>query len=70
MLDSPALPGSVKSLATFELDEETHPLLDLDNAGVLYQRGIRPTHVVIRNRPRTHPGTAATPGCSGKGCAH
>jgi hypothetical protein len=53
MLNLPALPGSVKSLATFELDEETHPLLDLDDAGVLYQRGIRPTHVVIRNRPRT-----------------
>ncbi len=53
MLDFPALPGSVKSLGTFELDEETHPLLDLDDAGVLALRGIRPTHVVIRNRPRT-----------------
>jgi RES domain len=53
MLNFPALPGSVRSLGTFEFDEETHLLLDLDDAGVLSQRGIRPTHVVIRNRPRT-----------------
>jgi RES domain len=53
MLQFPALPGSVKALATFRFDEEAHPLLDLDDARVLSQRGIRPTHVVIRNRPRT-----------------
>jgi hypothetical protein len=53
MLNFPALPGSVKVLGTYEFDEETYPLLDLDDAGVLSQRGIRPTHVVIRNRPQT-----------------
>jgi RES domain len=53
MFQFPALPGSVKALATFQFDEEAHPLLDLDDAGVLSQLGIRPTHVVIRNRPRT-----------------
>jgi hypothetical protein len=59
MLDFPALAGSVRSLGTFEFDEETHPLLDLDDSGVLSQRGIRPTHVVIRNRPRTQQIAAA-----------
>jgi len=53
MLTFPQIPGSVRSLGTFELDEETHPLLDLDDATELAQRGIRPSHVVIRNRPRT-----------------
>jgi hypothetical protein len=52
MLNLPALPGSQKTLATFEFDEEAHPLLDLDDARVLSQRAIRPTHVVVRNRPR------------------
>ncbi len=54
MFRFPQIPGSVKSLGTFELNEETHPILDLDDAGELAQRGIRPTHVVVRNRPRTH----------------
>ena len=53
MLETPVLPGSVRSLGTYHLDEETHPLLDLDDAGVLLARGLRPTDVVIRNRPRT-----------------
>ncbi len=53
MLTFPQIPGSVRSLGTFELDEEAHPLLDLDDATELAQRGIRPTHVVVRNRPRT-----------------
>jgi hypothetical protein len=53
MLMFPALPGSVKVLTTYEFDEEKYPLLDLDDAGVLFQRGIRPSQVVIRNRPRT-----------------
>lgn len=53
MLTFPALPGSVRCLGSFEFDEEAHPLLDLDDAGVLLERGIRPTHVVIRNRLRT-----------------
>ncbi|MEJ7766053.1 MAG: RES family NAD+ phosphorylase [Acidimicrobiales bacterium] len=53
MLSFPQIPGSVKSLGTFELDEETHSLLDLDDASELVRRGLRPTHVVVRNRPRT-----------------
>ena len=53
MLSLPALPGSVRSLGTYEFTEETYPLLDLDDAAVLLQRRIRPTQVVIRNRPRT-----------------
>lgn len=53
MLRFPQIAGSVKSLGTFELDEEAHPLLELDDASELARRGIRPTHVVIRNRPRT-----------------
>jgi len=53
MLKFPQIAHSVRSLGTFELDEGSHPLLDLDDAGELAQRGIRPTHVVVRNRPRT-----------------
>lgn len=59
MLQLPALPGSIKALGTFQFDEEAHPLLDLDDAGVLLQRGIRPSHVVVRNRPRTQQMAAA-----------
>lgn len=59
MLRFPALPGSMKALGIFNFDEDEHPLLDLDDAGVLSQRGIRPTHVVIRNRPRTQQIAAA-----------
>jgi hypothetical protein len=53
MLEFPALPGSERRLGVYRLDEEAHPLLDLDDSQVLVDRSIRPTHVVIRNRPRT-----------------
>jgi hypothetical protein len=53
MLTVPTLPGSQRQLGTYRLDEETNPLLDLDDPQVLAHRSIRPTHVVIRNRPRT-----------------
>jgi RES domain len=53
MLAVPGLPGSERSLGTYRLDEEAHPLLDLDDPQVLAERGIRPTRVVVRNRPRT-----------------
>lgn len=59
MLQFPALPGSTRALGTYQLDEEAHPLLDLDDAVALSQRGIRPTHVVVRNRPRTQQIAAA-----------
>src|SRR5262249_33296672 len=49
----PALAGSERRLGIYRLDEETSPLLDLDDPQVLAQRSIRPTHVAIRNRPRT-----------------
>jgi hypothetical protein len=53
MLASPSLPGAQRSLGTYRLDEETNPFLDLDDARVLVERSIRPTHIVIRNLPRT-----------------
>lgn len=53
MLPFPSLPGSVRGLGTYVIDEEQHPVLDLDSAKVLLKRGLRPTDVVIRNRPRT-----------------
>ena len=53
MLNSPSLPGAVRTLATYTIDEERHPLLDLDDARTMLDRGLRPTDVVIRDRPRT-----------------
>jgi hypothetical protein len=53
MLVAPALTGCQRQLGIYRLDEEANPLLDLDDPHVLAERGIRPTHVVIRNRPRT-----------------
>ena len=54
MLAIPSLPGSVRRLGTYRLDETTNPLLDLDDAKALLERHLRPTDVVVRNRPRTH----------------
>jgi len=53
MLPVPTLPGAARSLASYVLDEEAHPLLNLDDAKTLLDRGLRPTDVVVRNRPRT-----------------
>jgi RES domain len=53
MLIVPGLPGSERQLGTYRVDEETNPLLDLDDPQALIDRGMRPTHVVVRNRPRT-----------------
>ncbi len=53
MLHAPGLPGSEKLIVTFSFDTETHPLLDLDDARELVQRSLRPTQVVIRDRPFT-----------------
>lgn len=53
MLPVPTLPGAARSLATYLLDEEAHPFLNLDDAKTLLGRGLRPTDVVVRNRPRT-----------------
>ncbi len=59
MLRVPTLAGAERRLGTYLLDEEVHPLLDLDDAKALLARGIRPTEVVIRNRPRTQQLAAA-----------
>ena len=53
MLPFPSVPGSVRALGVYGLEEEANALLDLDDARMLLQRGLRPTDVVIRNRPRT-----------------
>jgi len=53
MLAFPALPGSVRHLATLMVDEERHPLLDLNDARALLERNLRPSDVTIRNRPHT-----------------
>lgn len=53
MLPFPALAGAMRELGTYRIDEEAHPLLDLDDARTLLDRGIRPSRVVWRNRPAT-----------------
>ncbi len=53
MLSVPVVPGARRRLGTYRFDETANPLLDLDDARVLADRGLRPTHVVIRDRPRT-----------------
>ena len=53
MLSSPSLPSAQRCLGTYCFDEEANPLLDLDDARMLLDRSIRPTHIVIRNLPRT-----------------
>lgn len=53
MLGFPNLAGSERALGAYRLDEKRHPLLDLDDARCLLDRGLRPTQVVSRNRPTT-----------------
>lgn len=53
MLAHPLVPGAQRSLGVYSIDEERNPLLDLDDAAMLVERSLRPTDVVIRNRPRT-----------------
>ena len=53
MLNADYLPEARRSLATLLLDEDLHPLLDLDDAHTLAALGVRPSEVVIHNRPRT-----------------
>ena len=53
MLPFPSVAGSSRALGVYALDEEAYPLLDLDDARMLVERALRPTDVVIRNRPRT-----------------
>ncbi len=53
MLPFPLVDGAVRALGTYSVNEEVHPLLDFDDPKVLLDRALRPTEVVIRNRPRT-----------------
>lgn len=52
MLVEPQLPDGERSLCELELSDSVN-LLDLDDPAQLAARGIRPTHVVIRDRQRT-----------------
>jgi hypothetical protein len=52
MLEFPSI-SAVRALAVYSVDEERFPLLDLDDAAALLHRALRPTDVVMRNRPRT-----------------
>lgn len=53
MLPFPAIDGARRCLGAYSIDDDSHPLLDLDDSKVLLDRGLRPTDVVKRNRPRT-----------------
>jgi len=48
----PKLAGSRRALGVYSLPDNC-PLLDLDDAGNLLDRGLRPTQVIERNRPST-----------------
>lgn len=48
MFTTPFLPSGRRSLGVFDLDDDIR-LLDLDDATVLRDRGLRPTEVVVRN---------------------
>ncbi len=52
MFEMPALPGSRRSLGIYEVPDDL-PVLDLDDARALLDRGLRPTQVIARNRPAT-----------------
>jgi hypothetical protein len=49
----PALPGSVRALATYELDDAVASVCDLDDAARLVELGLRPSDVVTRDRTVT-----------------
>lgn len=53
MLPFPALPGARRALGIYEIDEERHPILDLDDPKALMARALRPSEVVMRNRPHS-----------------
>jgi RES domain-containing protein len=53
MLPFPAIAGAHRALGVYSIDEESHPILDFDDPRELLDRGLRPTDIVVRNRPRT-----------------
>ena len=59
MLARPDLPGSERRIGTYQFDEAADAFLDLDDAKALLDRGLRPTDVVIRDRPKTQQIAAA-----------
>jgi hypothetical protein len=52
MFDVPFLPGAKKALGMYQLPDDL-PVLNLDHAFALHERGLRPTQIVERNRPST-----------------
>jgi len=52
MFDVPFLAGGERALGVYEVPEGA-PVLDLDDAKNLLDRGLRPTQVIERNRPAT-----------------
>ena len=52
MFAFPLLPGAVRALGVYRIDDDT-PILDLDDAQNLLDRGLRPTQVIERNRSVT-----------------
>ena len=53
MLAYPSVGGSQRCLGVYRLLEGHAPLLDLDDPKALVARAVRPTEIVVRNRPRT-----------------
>jgi hypothetical protein len=52
MFAFPLVPGSARQLGVYQIPDET-PILDLDDAQNLLDRGLRPTQVIDRNRSVT-----------------
>jgi hypothetical protein len=52
MFPAPYLPGAQRVLGTYDVADDL-PILDLDDANALLQRGLRPSQVIQRNRPVT-----------------
>jgi len=53
MFSFPMIPGAVRRLGTYRVDEAGHPACDLDDPNTLVRLAVRPTQVVARNRPFT-----------------
>ena len=53
MLPVPTIDGAERALGVYSVHEEVLPLLDFDDPRSLLDRGLRPTDIVVRNRPRT-----------------
>jgi hypothetical protein len=50
MFVRPDLPGSVRTLAEYELPDGANAIFDLDDASALASLGVRPSQVVTRDR--------------------